>query len=141
MICDVIYYIEIYDVIMICVFIFMFLMGCKIKVMGIKMVFFGEGVDEIFGGYFYFYKVLNVKEFYEEIVCKLLVLNLFDCVCVNKLLVVWGVEGCVFFLDKEFIDVVMCFNLVDKMCGNGKMEKYILCECFEYYLFELIVWC
>lgn len=140
-ICDVIYYIEIYDVIIICVLMLMYLMLCKIKVMGIKMVFFGEGFDEVFGGYLYFYKVLNVKELYEEMVCKLQVLYMYDCVCVNKVMFVWGVEVCVLFLDKKFFDVVMCINLQDKMCGNGKMEKYVLCECFEFYLLVSVVWC
>lgn len=79
--------------------------------MGIKMVLLGEGFDEIFGGYLYFYKVLNVKEFYEEMVCKFDCLYMFDCVCVNKVILVWGVEVCVLFLDKNFIDVVMCLNL------------------------------
>lgn len=45
-----------------------------------------------------------------------------------------GVEGRVPFLDKEFIDVAMRLNPADKMCGNGKMEKHILRECFEHYL-------
>lgn len=51
-----------------------------------------------------------------------------------------GVEGRVPFLDKEFIDVAMRLNPADKMCGNGKMEKHILRECFEHYLPESIAW-
>ncbi len=52
-----------------------------------------------------------------------------------------GVEGReVPFLDKEFIDVAMRLNPEDKMCGNGKMEKHILRECFEDYLPDSIAW-
>lgn len=137
---DVIYYIEIYDVIIIRVLISMYLMSRKIKAMGIKMVLFGEGFDEVFGGYFYFYKVSNVKELYEETVRKLLVLYMYDCARVNKAMLVWGVEVRVSFFDKKFFDVAMRINLQDKMCGNGKMEKYILRECFEAYLFVSVVW-
>ena len=41
--------------------------------------------------------------------------------------------------NKEFIDVAMRLNPADKMCGNGKMEKHILHECFEHYLPESIM--
>ncbi|KQB02002.1 asparagine synthetase B [Vibrio metoecus] len=137
---DVIYHIETYDVTTIRASTPMFLMGRKIKAMGIKMVLSGEGADEIFGGYLYFHKAPNAKEFHEETVRKLLALNLFDCARANKSLAAWGVEGRVPFLDKEFIDVAMRLNPADKMCGNGKMEKHILRECFEHYLPASIAW-
>ncbi len=137
---DVIYHIETYDVTTIRASTPMFLMGRKIKAMGIKMVLSGEGADEIFGGYLYFHKAPNAQEFHEETVRKLLALNMFDCARANKSLAAWGVEGRVPFLDKEFIDVAMRLNPADKMCGNGKMEKHILRECFEHYLPESIAW-
>lgn len=137
---DVIYHIETYDVTTIRASTPMFLMGRKIKAMGIKMVLSGEGADEIFGGYLYFHKAPNAKEFHEENVRKLLALNLFDCARANKSLAAWGVEGRVPFLDKEFIDVAMRLNPKDKMCGNGKMEKHILRKAFEHYLPESIAW-
>lgn len=137
---DVIYHIETYDVTTIRASTPMFLLGRKIKAMGIKMVLSGEGADEIFGGYLYFHKAPNAKEFHEETVRKLLALNMFDCARANKSLAAWGVEGRVPFLDKEFIDVAMRLNPADKMCGNGKMEKHILRECFEHYLPESIAW-
>jgi asparagine synthetase B (glutamine-hydrolysing) len=34
--------------------------------MGVKMVLSGEGADEIFGGYLYFHKAPNAKEFFDE---------------------------------------------------------------------------
>ncbi|WP_105902481.1 asparagine synthase B [Vibrio gangliei] len=137
---DVIYHIETYDVTTIRASTPMFLMARKIKAMGIKMVLSGEGADEIFGGYLYFHKAPNAKEFHEETVRKLLALNMFDCARANKSLAAWGVEGRVPFLDKEFIDVAMRLNPQDKMCGNGKIEKHILRECFEHYLPESIAW-
>jgi asparagine synthase (glutamine-hydrolysing) len=42
----------------------MFLMARKIKTLGIKMVMTGEGADEIFGGYLYFHKAPDSKEFH-----------------------------------------------------------------------------
>ncbi|UTT84205.1 asparagine synthase B [Vibrio pelagius] len=137
---DVIYHIETYDVTTIRASTPMYLLARKIKAMGIKMVLSGEGADEIFGGYLYFHKAPNAKEFHEETVRKLLALNMFDCARANKSLAAWGVEGRVPFLDKEFIDVAMRLNPEDKMCGNGKMEKHILRECFEHYLPDSIAW-
>jgi asparagine synthase (glutamine-hydrolysing) len=137
---DVIYHIETYDVTTIRASTPMFLLGRKIKAMGIKMVLSGEGADEIFGGYLYFHKAPNAQEFHEETVRKLLALNMFDCARANKSLAAWGIEGRVPFLDKEFIDVAMRLNPKDKMCGNGKMEKHILRECFEHYLPDSIAW-
>ncbi|WP_158144108.1 asparagine synthase B [Vibrio metschnikovii] len=137
---DVIYHIETYDVTTIRASTPMFLLGRKIKAMGIKMVLSGEGADEIFGGYLYFHKAPNAQEFHEETVRKLLALNLFDCARANKSLAAWGVEGRVPFLDKEFIDIAMRLNPADKMCGNGKMEKHILRECFQDYLPDSIAW-
>ncbi|WP_150138334.1 asparagine synthase B [Candidatus Enterovibrio escicola] len=137
---DVIYHVETYDVTTIRASTPMYLLGRKIKAMGIKMVLSGEGADEIFGGYLYFHKAPNAKEFHEETVRKLLALNMFDCARANKSLAAWGVESRVPFLDKEFIDVAMRLNPEDKMCGNGKIEKHILRECFEHYLPKSIAW-
>lgn len=63
---EVIYHIETYDVTTIRASTPMFLMSRKIKSLGVKMVLSGEGSDEILGGYLYFHKAPNKKEFHEE---------------------------------------------------------------------------
>lgn len=137
---DVIYHIETYDVTTIRASTPMYLMSRKIKAMGIKMVLSGEGSDEVFGGYLYFHKAPNAKELHEETVRKLQALHMFDCARANKAMSAWGVEARVPFLDKAFLDVAMRINPQDKMCGNGKMEKHILRECFESYLPASVAW-
>ena len=137
---DVIYHIETYDVTTIRASTPMFLMARYIKAMGIKMVLPGEGSDELFGGYLYFHKAPNAKEFHEETVRKIDQLHLYDCLRANKSLAAWGVEGRVPFLDKEFVDIAMRLNPKDKMCGHGKIEKHIVREAFESYLPKEIVW-
>jgi asparagine synthase (glutamine-hydrolysing) len=139
---DVIYYLETYDTTTIRAATPMYLMTRKIKAMGIKMVLSGEGADEIFGGYLYFHKAPNAKEFHEETVRKLDRLHMFDCARANKSTSAWGVEARVPFLDKEFIDVAMRLNPKDKMCVDGKMEKWILRKAFDdnTYLPDEVLW-
>jgi asparagine synthase (glutamine-hydrolysing) len=137
---DVIYHIETYDVTTVRASTPMYLLARFIKSMGVKMVLSGEGSDELFGGYLYFHKAPDAKAFHEETVRKLDRLHLYDCLRANKSLAAWGVEGRVPFLDKEFIDVAMRLNPRDKMCGNGKIEKYILRKAFEDYLPESVTW-
>lgn len=137
---DVIYHIETYDVTTIRASTPMYLMARKIKAMGIKMVLSGEGADEVFGGYLYFHKAPDAQQFHEETVRKLLALHMYDCARANKSMAAFGVEARVPFLDKEFLDVAMRINPQDKMCGNGKMEKHILRECFESYLPASVAW-
>jgi asparagine synthase (glutamine-hydrolyzing) len=137
---DVIYHIETYDVTTIRASTPMYLMSRKIRAMGIKMVLSGEGADEVFGGYLYFHKAPDAQAFHEETVRKLLALNMFDCARANKSMAAWGVEARVPFLDKAFLEVAMQIKPDDKMCGNGKMEKHIIRECFGDLLPESVAW-
>lgn len=146
---DVIYHIETYDITTVRASTPMYLLARVIKSMGIKMVLSGEGSDELFGGYLYFHKAPNAKEFHEETVRKLSKLHLYDCLRANKSLSAWGVEGRVPFLDKDFIDIAMRLNPKDKMCyvdgevkdkGKRRIEKWILREAFKDILPDSIVW-
>ncbi|MFT4247960.1 MAG: asparagine synthase B, partial [Pseudomonas sp.] len=89
---EVIRHIETYDVTTIRASTPMFLLARRIKAMGVKMVLSGEGSDEIFGGYLYFHKAPNAREFHEELVRKLDALNNYDCLRSNKSMMAWGVE-------------------------------------------------
>ena len=137
---DVIFHLETYDVTTIRASTPMYLLARVIKSMGIKMVLSGEGSDELFGGYLYFHKAPNAKEFHEETVRKLKKLYLYDCLRANKSLAAWGVEGRVPFLDKEFMDIAMSINPEDKMIRDGRMEKWVVRKAFEDYLPESIAW-
>ena len=137
---DVIYHLETYDITTIRASTPMYLIARAIKSLGIKMVLSGEGADELFGGYLYFHKAPNPKEFHEETVRKLDKLHQYDCLRANKSLAAWGIEGRVPFLDKEFIDVAMNINPEDKMIKNGRIEKWVLREAFKDYLPESVLW-
>ncbi len=137
---DVIYNLETYDITTIRASTPMYLMARVIKSMGVKMVLSGEGADELFGGYLYFHKAPNKKEFHEETVRKLSKLHMYDCLRANKSLASWGIEGRVPFLDKEFMDVAMGINPQDKMINGERMEKWVVRKAFESYLPASVAW-
>jgi asparagine synthase (glutamine-hydrolysing) len=142
---EVIRHIETYDVTTIRASTPMFLLARRIKAMGVKMVLSGEGSDEIFGGYLYFHKAPNAREFHEELIRKLDALYNYDCLRANKSMMAWGVEPRVPFLDREFMDVAMRMDASHKMItvgadGKKRIEKAVLREAFEGYLPESILW-
>lgn len=137
---EVIYHLETYDVTTIRASTPMYLMARYIKAMGIKMVLSGEGADELFGGYLYFHKAPNAKEFHEELNRKISKLHMFDCLRANKSMAAWGVEARVPFLDKEFVDIAMRVNPEQKMCKDGKIEKHIVRSAFDGYLPDEVLW-
>lgn len=137
---DVIRHLETYDVTTIRAATPMYLMARRIRAMGIKMVLSGEGADEVFGGYLYFHKAPDARQFHLELLRKLENLHLYDCLRANKALAAWGVEARVPFLDKRFLDVAMTIAPQDKMCGGGIIEKRVLRECFADLLPARIAW-
>ncbi|MGQ4658950.1 asparagine synthase B [Lysobacter sp. F6437] len=142
---EVIRHVETYDVTTIRASTPMYLLARRIKAMGVKMVLSGEGSDEIFGGYLYFHKAPNAREFHDELVRKLDALHNYDCLRANKSMMAWGVEPRVPFLDVEFLDVAMRMDASAKMVGpradgSLRIEKAVLREAFEGYLPAEILW-
>jgi asparagine synthase (glutamine-hydrolysing) len=142
---EVIRHIETYDVTTIRASTPMFLLARRIRSMGIKMVLSGEGSDEVFGGYLYFHKAPDAKEFHAETVRKLDGLHQFDCLRANKSMAAFGIEARVPFLDLEFLDVAMSIDAEQKrvtprVAGGRPVEKWLLRKAFEGCLPESILW-
>ena len=137
---DVIYHLETYDVTTIRAATPMYLMARKIKSMGIKMVLSGEGADEVFGGYLYFHMAPSKEELHHETVRKLQKLSKYDCLRANKSMAAWGIEARVPFLGKEFLEYAMNIDPADKMCSDGKAEKYVLRKAFEGIIPDEVLW-
>ena len=137
---EVIRHIESFDVTTVRASTPMYLLARRIKAMGVKMVLSGEGSDEIFGGYLYFHKAPDAREFHAECVRKLDALHQFDCQRANKAMMAWGVEARVPFLDLEFLDLAMSLDAEAKRCGNGRIEKALLREAFAGALPDAILW-
>lgn len=142
---EVIRHIETYDVTTVRASTPMFLLARRIRAMGVKMVLSGEGADEVFGGYLYFHKAPDAREFHAETVRKLDALHQFDCLRANKAMMAWGVEARVPFLDLEFLDVAMSMDASAKQVRRGPhgerpIEKAVLREAFAGCLPEGVLW-
>jgi asparagine synthase (glutamine-hydrolysing) len=141
---DVIRHVETFDVTTIRASTPMYLLARRIKAMGVKMVLSGEGSDEVFGGYLYFHKAPDAREFHAETVRKLDALHDYDCLRANKSMMAWGVEPRVPFLDVEFLDVAMRMDAAYKMVNRSdparRMEKAVLRAAFQGDLPDEILW-
>ena len=89
-----------------------------------KVIFSGEGSDEIFGGYLYFHRSPTYTSFEDE--CKHLITNLhyFDVLRADRCTAAFGLELRVPFLDKEFVKYVV--SIPGKIRKYSDLEKYIL---------------
>ncbi|XP_013111163.1 probable asparagine synthetase [glutamine-hydrolyzing] [Stomoxys calcitrans] len=147
---DIIYHLETYDVTTVRCSLPMLLLARYIKSTGIKMILSGEGADEIFGGYLYFFSAPNYKDFHQELVKRVSQLHLSDCLRTNKVSMAKGIELRVPFLDTAFVNYVMSVRPEDKIpgdlnCLNDKrmyrIEKHILRAAFaNNYLPDKVLW-
>lgn len=97
-----------------------------------KVVYVGEGSDELTGGYLYFHNAPNSFEFDKE--CKRLLrdIHFFDGKRSDRCISHFGLESRVPFLDKDFVDFYFSINQ-NLRCHktNNQIEKYLLREAFD----------
>jgi len=92
----------------------------------------------------YFHKAPSKEEFHTETCSKMKKLHMYDCNRANKSTMAWGVEARVPFLDKEFVQYSMDIDPEEKMCKDGRIEKWILRKAFDTkedpYLPDSVLW-
>ncbi|XP_054732514.1 probable asparagine synthetase [glutamine-hydrolyzing] [Anastrepha obliqua] len=147
---DIIYHLETYDVTTVRCSLPMLILARYIKSTGIKMILSGEGADEIFGGYLYFFKAPNTEEFHKELVKRVEQINVSDCLRANKVTMAKGLELRVPFLDTSFVNYVMSIRPDNKIPGDlnclgnqtkYRIEKHILRATFaNNYLPNEVLW-
>ena len=108
-----------------------------------KVIFNGDGADELFGGYLYMHKCLDDIDFDKETRRLLKDIHLFDVLRSDKSISSNGLEPRTPFLDKTFVNYVLSIPSHIRNHNNfGKPEKYLLRESFdeEQILLNEILW-
>ena len=97
-----------------------------------KVVFNGDGADELFGGYLYFNKAPNNEEFHAETARLLRDIHYFDVLRSDRSISANGLEARTPFLDKQFVAVVRSIHpeLLRPVPGQ-QVEKQILRAAFD----------
>jgi asparagine synthase (glutamine-hydrolysing) len=102
-----------------------------------KVIFNGDGADELFGGYLYMNKCLDDIEFDKETRRLLKDIHLFDVLRSDKSISSNGLEPRTPFLDKSFVNYVLSIPPYFRNHKNfEKQEKYLLRTSFSHNYFE-----
>lgn len=97
-----------------------------------KVVFNGDGSDEVFGSYLYFYKAPNDRAFEEESARLLEDIHMFDVLRSDRSISSHGLEPRTPFLDKQFVAVARSLPTYWRRPIQGRqIEKWILRRAFD----------
>lgn len=110
-----------------------YLIAKKIKELtDCKVVFNGDGADELFGGYLYFNRAPSDEAFHAETARLLKDIHYFDVLRSDRSISANGLEARTPFLDKQFVAVVRSIHPgFLRPIPNSQVEKYILRSAFH----------
>lgn len=115
----------------------MFLLSEYVKTTDIRVVFSGEGSDELLGGYLYFHKAPSDQAFEAETVRLTQELYLYDVLRADRCTAQFGLEFREPFLDTEVVN--LCLSMPGAV-RRGSIEKHVLRQAFESLLPPEIAW-
>jgi asparagine synthase (glutamine-hydrolysing) len=134
---DVIHAIESYDTTSIRASIGNYLLGKYIsKNSDAKVIFNGDGSDELSGGYLYMKNCPDCIEFDCETRRLLKDIHLFDVLRSDKCISSHGLEPRTPFLDKTFVNYYLSIPQKERFESNKTIEKYLIRNSFTYANFE-----
>ena len=95
-----------------------------------KVIFNGDYADEVCGGYKYFKKATDKKQFHDECLRLVNDIHFFDCLRSDRSISNNGLEARVPFADKKFVNFYLSIDPELRM-SNNKIEKCMLRKAFE----------
>lgn len=102
-----------------------------------KVIFNGDGSDEVFGSYLYFYRAPSDEEFEAESERLLRDIHMYDVLRSDRSISSHGLEARTPFLDKQFVAVARSVATIWRRPvrggegGEGRPEKWVLRKAFE----------
>ena len=105
-----------------------------------KVIFNGDGSDELMGGYLYMNKAPNSIEFDRE--CKNLLRNIhfFDVLRSDRSISTRGLEPRTPFLDRNFVNYYLSIPCEVRYNSNQNIEKFLFRKAFTEFLPDDIIW-
>jgi asparagine synthase (glutamine-hydrolysing) len=129
---DVIYHLESYDITTIRASTPQYLLAKYIRTnTDIKVLYSGEGSDELFAGYQYSKSAPSDKDLHFDTIRLLSELYLYDNLRTDRTTAAWGLEVRVPFLDKKFTQYVLELDPKLKRSSMEVMEKMLLRNSFK----------
>lgn len=109
-----------------------------------RVIFSGEGSDELFCGYLYFHNAPSVKEELDESMRLVNDLYLYDVLRADRMVSCNGLELRVPFLDKHVVEHAFrlegCEKTTHALDGSSRIEKLYLRQAFSDLLPESVIW-
>ena len=96
-----------------------------------KVIFQGDGADEVCGSYIYLQNAPDTTEFQNECMSLLNNIHMYDVLRADRTISCWGLEPRTPFLDKTFVKYYMSIYPTMKIHSYGNIEKYLLRKAFE----------
>lgn len=96
-----------------------------------KVIFNGDGADEVCGGYIYLQNAKNPDDYHQEILRLLNDIHLFDVLRSDRCMSTNGLEARTPFLDKQFVNTYLSIDPNLRMTSYKNQEKYLLRKAFD----------
>ena len=128
---DVIYAVESYDTTTIRASVGNWLVSREVAKTDCKVVFNGDGADELFGSYLYMFGAPNAYEYKKEVLRLLKDIHMFDVLRSDRSISSHGLEPRTPFLDKTFVQTILQVPVEFRRPTQTQPEKWLLRRAFD----------